>query len=214
MTLRERMDEAVGQHHLLKHPFYQAWTAGTLPRASLQQYARQYFHHVRAFPTYVSAVHSACGDDLAARQELLLNLIEEEQGDRNHAALWLDFAEGLGLERDAVSAGQAEAAVRELVACFRKLTSAGAGAAAAALYAYESQIPAVAEAKIMGLKERYGINAERALAFFEVHRELDKHHSATTAKIVERLADDQDAAVASASAAAKALWTFLDAMPC
>lgn len=214
MTLRERMDEAVGEYHLLKHPFYQSWTAGTLPRASLQQYARQYFHHVQAFPTYVSAVHAACGDDLPARQELLRNLIEEEQGDRNHAALWLDFAEGLGLERGTVATGKAEAAVLELVACFRKLTSAGAGAAAAALYAYELQIPAVAEAKIAGLKERYGINAERALAFFEVHRELHKYHSAATAGIVERLADDQDAAVASASAAARALWSFLDAMPC
>jgi pyrroloquinoline-quinone synthase len=214
MTLRERMDEAIGQHHLLKHPFYQSWTAGTLPRASLQHYSRQYFHHVLAFPTYVSAAHAACGDDIAARRELLQNLIEEEDGDQNHAALWLDFAEGLGLDRSAVAAGKAEAAVRELVACFRKLTSGGPGQAAAALYAYESQIPAVAEAKIAGLRERYGIDTKRALAFFEVHRELDKHHSATTAAIVERLADDGDAAVASASAAAQALWKFLDAMPC
>ncbi len=214
MTLRDRMDEAVGEYHLLKHPFYQSWTAGTLPRTSLQQYARQYFHHVRAFPTYVSAVHAACGDDLPARQELLRNLIEEEQGDRNHAALWLDFAEALGLERDAVADGTGEAAVKALISCFRKLTAAEGGTAAAALYAYESQIPAIAEAKIAGLRERYGINAERALAFFEVHRELDKHHSATTAAIVERLADDPEAAVASSAAAAKALWTFLDAMPC
>jgi pyrroloquinoline-quinone synthase len=208
------MDEAVGEYQLLKHPFYRSWTAGTLPRESLRHYSRQYFHHVRAFPTYVSAAHAACGDDLAARQELLANLIEEEQGERNHAALWLDFAEGLGLDRSAVAAGEAEAAVQELVACFRKLTSAAAGPAAAALYAYESQIPAVAEAKIAGLRERYGITAERALAFFEVHRELDKHHSATTAAIVERVAVDPEAAVASSAAAAKALWRFLDAMPC
>lgn len=214
MTLRERMDEAIGRHHLLNHPFYQSWTAGTLPRASLQHYSRQYFHHVLAFPTYVSAVHAACGDDLAARRELLQNLIEEEAGDRNHAALWLDFAEGLGQDRAAVEGGKAEAAVRELIACFRKLTAGAPGEAAAALYAYESQVPAVAEAKIAGLRERYGIDAERALAFFEVHRELDMHHSQTTATIVERLAGDGDAAVASADAAAKALWKFLDAMPC
>jgi pyrroloquinoline-quinone synthase len=214
MTLRDRMDEAVGEHHLLKHPFYQAWTAGTLPREALQHYSRQYFHQVQAFPTYVSAAHAACVADLPARQELLENLIEEERGEHNHAALWLDFAEGLGLKREAVSAGIPEAAVQELVACFRKLTSAEAGSAVAALYAYESQIPAVAEAKIAGLRERYGITAARALAFFEVHRELDKHHSATTAAIVERLAVDPEAAVAASANAAKALWKFLDAMPC
>ena len=47
---------------MLKHPFYQAWTEGRLPLDTLRDYARQYFHHVEAFPRAVSAVHSACPD--------------------------------------------------------------------------------------------------------------------------------------------------------
>ena len=67
---------AVMQHSMLKHPFYVAWSEGKLSREVLQEYAKQYYAHVRAFPTYVSAVHSRC-DDLDTRHLLLENLIEE-----------------------------------------------------------------------------------------------------------------------------------------
>ncbi|HUB07282.1 MAG TPA: CADD family putative folate metabolism protein [Myxococcales bacterium] len=211
MNLRGRMDEAIARWALLQHPFYRAWTDGTLPRTALVQYAGQYRHHVEAFPTYVSAVHARCGNDLAARQSLLENLIEEERGERNHAALWIDFAEGIGAAE--VREAPAEPAVRALVETFRGLTSRQAGEGAAALYAYESQVPAVAAAKIDGLRARYGIGDARTLAFFEVHRELDVHHSAATAAIAERLSTDPDRAVEAAEAAARALWRFLDAMP-
>ena len=34
---------------LLKHPFYQQWTAGTLSAQRLGNYAIQYYRHVEAF---------------------------------------------------------------------------------------------------------------------------------------------------------------------
>src|SRR5688500_19510618 len=80
------MLEAVMQYSMLKHPFYQAWSEGRLSKAVLGEYAKQYYAHVRAFPTYVSAVHSRC-DDLSVRKELLENLIEEERGNENHPEL-------------------------------------------------------------------------------------------------------------------------------
>ncbi len=211
MDLRNRLDEAVARWALLQHPFYRAWTDGTLTRGALATYAKQYRHHVEAFPTYVSAVHARCGDDLAARRSLLENLVEEERGERNHAALWVDFAEGIGAE--GVRTAPAEPAVNALVETFRGLTSRPAGQGAAALYAYESQVPAVAAAKIDGLRRRYGVGDARTLAFFEVHRELDVHHAAATAEIAGRLAASPDRAVEAAEAAARALWRFLDAMP-
>src|SRR5688500_19221606 len=91
------LSEAVMQFSMLKHPFYVAWTEGKLSKEILADYAKQYYAHVRAFPTYVSAVHSRC-DDVALRQELLENLIEEERGTENHPELWLRFAEGLRSE--------------------------------------------------------------------------------------------------------------------
>lgn len=48
-TILEMLDSIIEQHHLLKHPFYRAWTEGSLPRESLQVYAEQYYQHVRSF---------------------------------------------------------------------------------------------------------------------------------------------------------------------
>src|SRR6266480_633682 len=90
------IDNDIAAKHLLKHPFYLAWTRGELSREALADYARQYYHHVAAFPTYLSAVHAKC-DDQATRRQLLNNLIDEEGGSLNHPELWLQFAKALGV---------------------------------------------------------------------------------------------------------------------
>ena len=48
-----------------------------------------------AFPTYLSAVHAKCDDQLT-RKQILSNLIDEEAGQPNHPELWLQFADSLG----------------------------------------------------------------------------------------------------------------------
>ena len=89
------IDDLIAERHLLKHPFYRAWQEGTLTPAALRDYAAQYYRHVSAFPTYISALHSRC-DDLATRQALLENLRDEEEGPENHPALWRRFADAVG----------------------------------------------------------------------------------------------------------------------
>ena len=54
-TMLDSLDALIEEHHLLKHPFYQAWTEGTLSKESLQLYAEQYYQHVRAFPENLRA---------------------------------------------------------------------------------------------------------------------------------------------------------------
>jgi pyrroloquinoline quinone (PQQ) biosynthesis protein C len=54
----EAIDERIAQRGLLQHPFYQSWTKGELTLPVLRDYAQQYYHHVAAFPTYLSALHS------------------------------------------------------------------------------------------------------------------------------------------------------------
>lgn len=211
MDIRSQLDAVIRPYALLTHPFYQAWTTGELPREKLQRYARQYYHHVVAFPTYVSAVHSHCGADLESRSALLENLIEEERGERNHAALWLAFARGIGAEPEA-SATAAEAGTLRLIETFRELTAGNVEVGAAALYAYESQVPAVAAAKIDGLIRNFGVNDGATLEFFEVHQELDRWHSESTAAIVARNVTDPQPALDAAEAASRALWGFLDVM--
>ena len=94
----DEIDNDIAAKHLLKHPFYLAWTRGELSKQALADYARQYYHHVAAFPTYLSSVHADC-DDQDTRKQLLNNLIDEEAGSPNHPELWLRFAQGLGLSQ-------------------------------------------------------------------------------------------------------------------
>src|SRR5437879_13589596 len=92
----DKVDSDIAEKHLLKHPFYLAWTRGELSKEALTDYAKQYYHHVAALPTYLSAVHAKC-DDQPTRKQILSNLIDEDAGSPTHAELWKQFADGRGL---------------------------------------------------------------------------------------------------------------------
>lgn len=205
--------EAVMEYSMLKHPFYVAWTEGKLSKSVLAEYAKQYYAHVSAFPTYVSGVHSRC-EDLRIRQGLLENLIEEERGAENHPELWLRFAEGLGVAREDVRAAELLTSTTDSVRRLQSLTqSDDYREGLAALLAYESQIPEVARTKREGLKKFYGMADERAVSFFRVHESIDVLHQQVEMQILKDQCQspaDQNKAIASARDAAKALWNFLD----
>ena len=206
------IDAMVEAQAMLSHPFYQAWTEGRLPLDTLRAYARQYFHHVEAFPRAVSAVHSAC-PDRDGRRMLAENLAEEEGvecGKQDHATLWLIFACGLGEDEASVRAQHLNPETAALIDTFRRLSRRSYAAGLGALYAYESQFPGVATAKIEGLVDRYGIADEETLRFFRVHATADVEHSAVCRALLDRLPDDQKAeAVAAGDELAGALWNFL-----
>ena len=207
------IDEIIEGKSLLTHPFYQAWNEGTLPIESLKKYAAQYYHFESAYPTFLSGVHHRCSDP-AVRQHLLDNLWDEEHGEDNHVELWLRFCEGLGVERSEVLESEPLDATTNLVDTYKSLTSAGFTAAgAAALYAFESQVPKVATAKIAGLRENYGIEDKDTTAFFEVHKTLDEEHSDAEREMIVALATtkpERDAAVMATDIATESLWRFLD----
>jgi pyrroloquinoline-quinone synthase len=92
----QQLNGVIEKHKMLDHPFYQTWNMGTLSHEALREYAKQYYHFVQAFPTFLSATH-ANTPHLSVRQELLENLIEEERGQGNHPGLWVKFAESLGV---------------------------------------------------------------------------------------------------------------------
>ena len=207
-----QIDSRVAERAMLSHPFYQAWTEGRLPLDTLRDYARQYFHHVEAFPRAVSAVHSAC-PDRDGRRMLAENLAEEEgieAGKQDHASLWLMFACGLGESEIAVRAQGLNPETEALIATFRKLSHRSYASGLGALYAYESQFPAVAAAKIEGLIDRYGIDDEETLRFFRVHESADVEHSAVCRSLLDRLPEGEQAeAIAAGEELAGALWNFL-----
>lgn len=212
ITVSSALDAKVQARAMLKHPFYEAWTEGRLPLDTLRAYAGQYFHHVEAFPRAVSAVHSSC-PDREGRRMLAENLAEEEgigSGKQDHASLWLMFACGLGESGDAIRSVELNAETQALIDTFRRLSLQSYAAGLGALYAYESQFPAVASAKIEGLVERYGIADEPTLRFFRVHEAADLEHSSVCRALLERLPQDEQAeAIAAGEELAEALWNFL-----
>ena len=207
----DKIDNDIAEKHLLKHPFYLAWTRGELSKEALTDYAKQYYHHVAAFPTYLSAVHARC-DDQPTRKQILSNLIDEEAGSPNHPELWKQFAAALGVEDVDLAKTEKQPETKNLIETFRAVCGEQSTAEGlAALYAYESQIPAICESKIDGLKKHYGFIDPKHYEYFSVHIEADREHSAAERKMLSTYIDNHniDNLRASARRVLDALWEML-----
>jgi pyrroloquinoline-quinone synthase len=207
----DKIDAQIAARHLLTHPFYLAWTRGELSRDTLADYAGQYYQHVAAFPTYLSALHARC-DDQPTRRHILQNLIDEEAGAPNHPQLWRKFAASLGITSAQLDQIETWPETADLITSFRELCSRGNLAEGlAALYAYESQIPAVSESKINGLVTHYHFTDPESYRYFTVHIEADKEHSAVERKLLlENIRpENQERVTVAVARALDALWELL-----
>lgn len=207
----ESIDQQIAAKHLLTHPFYLAWTRGELTRAALTDYAQQYYQHVAAFPTYLSAAHAHC-EDQPTRRQILTNLIDEEVGDPNHPELWLQFAESLGTSRQDVQTASTRPETCGLIGTFRDICGNGTTAEGlGALYAYESQIPAISESKMDGLRKHYGFTDPKSYEYFSVHVEADREHAAAERAMLEQHVNESNSSAVKASVerVLDALWDLL-----
>ncbi|SRR5579883_1367904 len=208
MQLIQRLDAIIAERHLLNHKFYQAWSRGELSQEILQRYAAQYYHQVKSFPLFISRTHTRC-PNIKVRQVLVDNLYDEDMHD--HPALWMKFAQGMGVSRadvlDEVPIRETEVMVNK----FYELAERSWEEGLCALYAYECQVPEVSASKIAGLVDFYGIKDEETLAFFKEHQVYDVEHSKGVAELIEQYVEPERAERATREAA-DALWGFLDGM--
>jgi pyrroloquinoline-quinone synthase len=210
--LLKKLDAAIAEKNLLKHPFYQEWQAGKLSREALQLYAVQYYKHVEAFPQHLRV--------LAARTEGPLqglireNLAEEENPMGPHPKLWRNFAAAVGVGEEDITYCPSLPGTKKVVQKFREICGDRTVAeAVAALYAYEAQVPEIATTKIDGLKKFYGVTREEGLEYFVVHEEADKlHRDAWRGWLMEHASGDDDEILATTNEALDALWGALDAV--
>lgn len=218
-SFEQQLNERIAQYDLLCHPFYRAWTAGELTREDLRLYATEYFHQVSAFPGYLSTF-AARLENGPMRRAVLANLADEEGqetqngGGRPHTELWLDFAEGMGADRDAARRPGSGEALSGLTAHFQEVAAAGTPEAAlAAFYAYESQVPRVAQEKARGLRKLYS-GDDATCGYFDLHATADIYHANVWRELLSKqvASDPQKAetALAAAEDAARALWSALD----
>jgi pyrroloquinoline-quinone synthase len=211
-TLLESLDALIEERHLLKHPFYQAWTEGKLSRESLQLYAQQYYQHVRAFPENLQQLADRADGPLA---ELIQeNLDEELDPSGPHPMLWRHFAESLGVSEATMADACPLPGVSALLDTFDEVSSQGTMAqAVAAFYAYEAQVPEISTQKISGLRRFYDVTEPRALAYFGVHEEADvRHRAAWRSWLAKQESGDYFDVLCAAERSLKALWGALDAV--
>lgn len=212
MKLSDALLALTQSKRMLNHPFYQAWERGELSSETLKTYGRQYYHHVKALPRYISATHSQCAD-LSSRQVLLENLIDEERGAGHHPGRWMRFATGLGQTSTEVEGEVPFMETQNLVDDFMDTAKSSYAAGLAALFVYEQQFPDVAKTKASGLRRFYGISDDQTLDYFILHAEVDVEHAAQTRALVDALPEeDRSEAERGAQQASEALWRFLSRM--
>ena len=209
----KKLNKKLDRYHLLTHPFYQVfWNEGKLTREIIKDYAEQYYQHVKAFPRYISATHSLC-EDIEKRKILLENLNDEENRDADHPKLWKNFAMAMGADAKKIEDVKPDQFTKDLIDNFFKNGRSTYAEGLASLYTYERQIPEIAETKIRGLKNHYGVSSKEGLEFFEVHKAADQYHRVACEKLLDGLSKTEQAkAEKSALSTAKFLWNFLTGM--
>ena len=208
----KKLNKKLDQYHLLNHPFYKSWNEGKLTREIIKDYAEQYYQHVKAFPRYISATHSIC-EDIEKRKILLENLQDEENPNADHPKLWKNFALAMGADPDKIENVKREWFTNDMIENFFYQARKSYAEGLASLYTYERQIPEIAETKIRGLKEFYGVTSKEGLEFFEAHKAADVIHRKECEKLLDALTEEEKEKAEKASVlTARYLWNFLSGM--
>ena len=188
-TASDRCDAHVVRHSLLQHPFYLAWSDGTLPIPALKEYAHDYGAFIRTVGQGWETVGEA-------------HIAGVEEG---HAQVWeTTFATALETTVDAPRTAGAAAlvdAARELFA--DHVTALGA------LYAFESQQPYTAQSKLAGLREHYQQLPDCCGEYFRLHEDDFDEPALLAAQMNALSATGQERAVAACERLSRSLHDAL-----
>lgn len=192
-----QMQTSLDRWDLLEHPFYQAWSAGTLPVSALKTYAAEYGVFIRS----IADGWERLGEHEGAAIE------------RQHVELWNRFAAALGTTiTDTASVPQVAVLLAEAKALFA--TKAGA---IGALYAFEVQQPATAQSKLAGLDTHYAQLGQDVRPYFEAHAGESGEDVLLEQKLAVLTEAEKLEAVAACERMSKALYDALSgihAEPC
>ena len=187
MDYKKALDSRISKFNLLKHPFYQAWSAGELPVEALKCYAREYGSFISTIPKGWETLNDA----------------ETAEEETEHIEMWEDFADGLNTEITDAQIPQVKTLLNTAENLFSKRDTA-----LGALYAFEAQQPDTAKSKLAGLKAFYQL-PEKVEPYFETH----SHNEHEAEKLLERIdalsSDAQEVVVQSCEQMSNALWDAL-----
>jgi len=187
-SLVKKIDELIEQKSLLKHPFYQMWSDGKLSMDSLAGYSKEYFQMVKAVPSFVDAIAKFAPETMIG--EIRSNGAEESE----HIQPWTDFAVSLGVQRDEIDNYTGLEKTNQAVSELSELMTSFEGGAAA-MYAFEKEIPKISHTKLDGLEKFYNITSDDATQYFRLHMEADIRHAATWQNILENIPEEKYSAL-------------------
>ncbi len=185
----EDIEKEIESRSVLKHPFYKAWSEGTLEIDALRGYAKEYYHLVKHIPMMVEriSVH-------IKSREVEENLRDE----REHISLWVRFADALGISKEELEAYEPSSKVRDAVDRMLRLMDDPI-ACIAAMYAYEAELPKVSRSKLDGLIKYYNLDSSDATEYHRAHSIVDIKHAAVWREILNGLRDEEREKVYSAA---------------
>ena len=153
-------------------PLGSLWSEGKLTKENLAGYSMEYFQLVKAVPRLVSNVAAFAGPSRAG------HIRENMDEELTHIEPWVSFAASVGVFKRRLERYPGAPATLESVQALEGLTASSFQAGAAAMYAYEKQLPEISRSKIEGLKSFYGMEGGDATRYFELHEEADVRHDA------------------------------------
>jgi pyrroloquinoline quinone (PQQ) biosynthesis protein C len=201
--MHEVLAEAIVGRHLLTHPFYRRWEAGTLTEGELAAYAEQYRHIERELPVTLAAIAAALPPG-RARELVEANLADELGSPEPHTELFETFAGATGARPDAPATPSTAA----LLSVVRTTAANDPVAALAMVAAYEVQAADIAVSKGDGLRRHYGFE-EDGTRFWDVHRTQEVEHAGWSMDALTALNADPDVVQAAATVSADSWWLFL-----
>ncbi len=208
-ALFEQIEGVIADKHMLNHPFYMVWSKGELTKEELGDYLAQYFYLEAAFPRFMSGLHARTLD-ADMRVKMLDNLIHEEAGKNNHVAQLVRLAEkAFGMTEEKILAIGPNEKTKAIIKAFEEATqSADIQEGLAAMIVYKQQVSDVAQTKLEGLRDFYGVTDEQSLEFYETHSAVNRDYHQMLDSIVTESAIEK--VLNKTRTIRDAFWGFLD----
>ena len=182
--LISEIDRIIEERSLLKHPFYQSWSDGTLTREALAGYSKEYYQLVKAVPIFMTQLIES------APQYMQNELDFNQQEEFSHINLWQKFAAELGVSYEELNNYDGLYTTNHAISgmhCIMTSFSSGS----AAMYALEKEIPKISKTKLEGLAEYYGLTSFDATVYLKQHTEADIRHAQSWENAIDASSKDE-----------------------
>jgi len=181
------LDDSIEQKSLLKHRFYQLWSAGSLSMDDLRGYSKEYFQLVKSVPNLVSNVLEQVTPDLEHAYKHVNTVKHNLEEEKQHVAPWISFAESIGVPINDLYGYECSQKTKDAVLNMSELTRRSFACGISTLYTFEKQLPEISAKKIEGLVNFYGVQKDndRALEYFRIHQKVDIEHTKLWQNLLE-----------------------------